>query len=212
MEQFEAFITKTATKMFYKHQYKINNTRMTKGDYISCAAIGVAMAMKNYDPRKGKKLEAYARGYIRSEIHKEITRSFDNNNNEVFGDHIFDGVHGYRHKWPKFMCFSQILESVGHVLSDLERDILHEKFCNNLSDYKIAKKKGRPLRLIQKLARISMDKIKDEVLKSGDVHDIYDIRNGLGELYSKYLCRKAIGNVNIEFNMQRKRLRIVQGN
>jgi RNA polymerase sigma factor (sigma-70 family) len=157
-----------------------------KDEFISCAAIGVARALKKFNPGRASKIKSYAFPYIREEIRLLLTNNINQNKyNRFLNDKVKSSAVG-GHKWPQHLCFNDIINSFDHTLNEKEKKILTLKYCGNLSDFKISRKFNVKTNRISKIVGSAHAKLKHEISQYGDIEDIYDIRDNIEKAFCNH--------------------------
>lgn len=185
MEKYADYIITTGRKAYHKYLgLGLTGITLCEDEFISAAAIGVAKAFKKFNPSRATNLRSYAFPYIKQEVRFLLTDKMEHNkNNRELNEAIKSDVVSKK-PWPKFMCMADLLAVFGHILDDGEKSIICYKYCDNLSDFKIAKKLGVQPSTITRVARSAHSKIRGEVLRHGDVEDIQDIRCNIMKVFA----------------------------
>ena len=197
------YIKKTAKSLYYKHRRIIRNLRLTLGDYESCATIGLAKALKNFNHKKGSKLEAYAYKYIKQEIKIELDKMMSQNSSERhYGENICI-IKQPKTARPAFMSYGTIVKTFDDILDKREKEILYLAFCKDKSSYKIAQRLNMTASLTGIIYRRSLKKLEAAIGQYGEINNIDDIKSNLAKAYGMKKAKEYVKEAEDELSGNR---------
>lgn len=167
-------------------------------DCDAAAAVGFHRAMMNFNPKKGSAIGKYAVNYIRQEVRNEINKLYGHRKKRASYEFIDSADRGGG--FPvraNSMSFLSILNTFRHKLTDYEAELLQLRYCDDISAFKIAKRQGKELKVVEKSLRAVGKKLKKEILKYGKVRrkpgvSMDDVESNMIKAHAEYLKNKFI--------------------